>query len=312
MNERKSEEKNLLQAFYGSKAFFKIKQCLEIGKIQFSFVDKANAKNFINCYMEAEEFGAILINSIKNGTLLKALELEKAKNDTYPKAIFTSPVGGNATGNNGSPISRYFTISPGSTSEVLFTAYAFPAEKSSTGAFIKKKGSNALITLRIPCSVNDLKILAYKWSYLEKDYMGKKYCLENMKSEYTTKCEDSFAPTEYEETTSSDTVIDTKEDIPFVSGSSSHKEEKSLKGEILKLTAISKLNQVPKKPIKVCFVKQGDSKKQLICLTDKFVDQKKLSDFENQLTSRIDSNKTLDFKAEVVSKGETLYLCKFA
>ena len=43
--ERKNEERNLLAAYYGSKAFVKIKQCLEIGKVQFSFVDKENTKN---------------------------------------------------------------------------------------------------------------------------------------------------------------------------------------------------------------------------------------------------------------------------
>ena len=151
MNERKNEEKNLLAAYYGKKAFVKIKQCLEIGKIQFSFVDLANSKNFIDVYMLAEEFGAILMAGIKNGSLIKAIMTEKGKGEQYPKAIWQSPIGGNATGNNGKPISRYFEISPSSTSEVLFTAHTFPAVKNDKGDFIKEKVSKALLTLRVQC-----------------------------------------------------------------------------------------------------------------------------------------------------------------
>ena len=134
---KNNEEKNLLAAYYGKKAFVKIKQVLEIGKMQFSFVNLENAKEHVDVYMEAEEFGCILMGGIKNSTLIKALMTEKAKGEEYPKAVWTSPVGGNAKGNNGKPISRYFEISPSSKGEVLFTAYAFPATQNETGAFMK-------------------------------------------------------------------------------------------------------------------------------------------------------------------------------
>lgn len=311
----KKEEKNLLAAYYGNNAFVKIKQCLEIGKIQFSFVDKTNTKEHIDCYMEAEEFGAILMAGIKNGSLIKALVAEKEKGEQYPKAVWTSPVGGNATGNNGSPVSRYFDIAPASKGEVLFTAYAFPAEKNETGAFIKVKGSKALLTLRIPCTYNDLKILQYKWSFLEADYMSNKYTFENMKSDRQPKCEDTYSSTPIDSYESVSEEIPQEEEVPFVGSENTPKQEEPKKAvaEVVKLIAKSELTAVPNKNnIKVCNVDLNGTERQLIWLTDKFVDKAKLSQFEEQLKLRVLANKTLEFRAEVCSKGDNLYICKFA
>ena len=320
MNERKIEEKNLLAAYYGKKAFVKIKQCLEIGKIQFSFVDLANSKNFIDVYMLAEEFGAILMASIKNGSLIKAIMTEKGKGEQYPKAIWQSPIGGNATGNNGKPISRYFEISPSSTSEVLFTAHTFPAVKNEKGAFIKEKGSKALLTLRVPCSFNDLKILAYKWSFLEADYMSKKYSVENMKSDYQPRCEDTYITSQEEAKDNSIqnddyTYSSSEEDVPFVGTDTVSAAEKATviesKMKTVKLVATSALTLVNGKNIKVCHVTENGVEHRLICLMDKIKDAK-FSGFESQLSTRVSSGKTLEFRAEVAEKGNDFYLHKFA
>ena len=320
MNERKNEEKNLLAAYYGKKAFVKIKQCLEIGKIQFSFVDLANSKNFIDVYMLAEEFGAILMAGIKNGSLIKAIMTEKGKGEQYPKAIWQSPIGGNATGNNGKPISRYFEISPSSTSEVLFTAHTFPAVKNDKGAFIKEKGSKALLTLRVPCSFNDLKILAYKWSFLEADYMSNKYSVENMKSDYQPRCEDTYI-TSQEGTKDNSiqnddyTYSSSEEDVPFVGTDTVPAAEKAAviesKMKTVKLVATSALTLVNGKNIKVCHVTENGVEHRLICLMDKIKDSK-FSGFESQLSTRVSSGKTLEFRAEVAEKGNDFYLHKFA
>jgi hypothetical protein len=61
----------------------------------------------------------------------------------------------------------------------------YPAEKNETGAFISKKGAKALSIIRVSCSYADLRLLQYKWSFLEQDYMPKKYNMETMKSDYT-------------------------------------------------------------------------------------------------------------------------------
>ena len=308
--ENKNLEKNLLASYYGASAFVKIKQCLEIGKVQFSFVDLKNTKDHIDCYMEAEEFGAILMASIKSGSMIKKLLEEKAKGEQYPKAVWTSPIGGNGTGNNGKPISRYFEISPAAKGEVLFTAHAFPAIKNDKGAFIKEAGSKALLTLRIPCTYNDLKILQYKWSFLEADYMSSKYCLANMKSEYTPKVEDTYSS----EDTHSSPIFSDDDEVPYVGTDSvnEEKETKTAETKVVKLVATSELLSITGKAAKVCSVTLNGQSKRLICLTDRFQDTKKLSDFETQLKKQISSNKTLEFKGEVAEKGNDIYLCKFA
>lgn len=333
MKEERNEEKNVLAAYYGSKAFVKIKQCLEIGKVQFSFVDKANSSQHIDCYMEAEEFGAILMAGIKNGTLINAIVVEKKKGEQYPKAVWQSPIGGNATGNNGRPVSRYFTISPASNGEVLFTGYAYPAEKNSTGAFIKVKDSQPLITLRVPCTYNDLRVLQYKWSFLEADYMGKKYTLENMKSTYVRQetGENTALQSITTQSASEPDVVDnaaeapqTSSDaeddgVPFVS-SNTPTEASQMPSEPtgasepmpLKLIAVSALKAVPNRDnTKVCKVTQDGVEKRLICITNKIMDNR-FGDFEKQLADRVSQKQTLSFGAYVSAVGEDLYLLKFA
>lgn len=187
-----NKEPDVLAAWYSEKSFVKIKQVLDIGKILFSFVNKVKPDENIDCYMTAEEFGALLMNDIKTKVFFRLLSEEKAKGEQYPKPIWTSPIGGSESGGN--TISRYFNIAPGSRSEVVLTAMCFPADKNSTGAYIQKKGSKALITLRVPCTYNDLKILQYKWSFLENDYMSKKYSVENTTSSYSRKVKETNQP----------------------------------------------------------------------------------------------------------------------
>nr|MCR4904043.1 hypothetical protein [Butyrivibrio sp.] len=303
--------------------FMKSKQCLEIGKIQFSFVDSENPKNHIDVYMSAEEFGALLMSSVKNGFLFKALISEKGKGDKYPKAVWVSPIGGNGTGNNGKPISRYFEISPSTTSEVLFTAYCFPAERSSTGAFIKIKGSKPLFALRVACSFNDLKILQYKWSFLESDYMSKKYSLKNMTQMRSQEGPDKKTDTPISEqgkektSTNSFSYNSGDDDVPFVGTDNtkpSNDKENLIETKMatIKLVATSVLETVPGKNIKVCHVTEDSIEKRLICLMDKIADSKKFEQFENQLYQRVSSKHSLEFKAEVVKKGNDLYFTKFA
>lgn len=332
-NNNKAPENNVLAAFYGSLAFVKIKQCLEIGKILFSFVELKNPKNNIDCYMEAEEFGAILMASVKNGSLIKNLMAEKAKGEQYPKAVWTSPIGGNATGNSGKPISRYFEISPAAKGEVLFTAHAFPAEKNDKGAFIKQRGAKALLTLRIPCTYNDLRILQYKWSFLEADYMGNKYTVANMKSAYQPNIDDTYtSASPIPEDVQNDYVEAPDEDVPSV-GTSSKEDKKEVKPsaeaksaeektdqkstktastKVVKLIATSELTALGDKPIKVCKVLLDNEEKRLICMTDKFVDTDKFSQFEKQLSAQVKKRNSLEFKGEIAEKGNDLYLCKFA
>lgn len=208
----KNEEKDVLDAYYGVKAFVKIKQCLEIGKMLLSFVSLKNAADHIDCYMEAEEFGALLMDEIRTGVLRKKLIEEKNKGEQYPKSVWTSNIGGNPTENNGKPICRFFTISPGSTQEVVIKASMYPAHVNSTGAYIIDKDENGklvppLLTLTVGLPYNGLKITQYKWSFLEKDYMTKKYCMENMKSNWHSKAASSEQSNTPQSTANNDTNI---------------------------------------------------------------------------------------------------------
>ncbi len=324
-SEKKSEDRSVIDAFYSKKAFVKIRQCLEIGKVQFSFVDAASPKTHIDCYMLGEEFGALLMASIKNGSLIKSLIAEKAKGEQYPKAVWQSPVGGNATGNNGKPISRYFVIAPGAASEVLLTAYSYPATRNDTGAFIKVKGSSPLSTIRVPCSFNDLKILAYKWGFLENDYMSKKYCLENMKSDYAPSSDDTYVSEENgaESLEEADEYTNdpSEDDIPYVEATSakdpsSKKEKEKMieqKMNTIRLVATSALIPIEGKDgIKVCHVTKDGMEKRLICLTNRIADEKKFNDFEAQLRKMTSAGRSLTFSASVAEKGNDLYLKQFA
>ena len=182
------KENDVIHAMFNRASFVKIKQCLEIGKILFSFVNMNSADKHIDCYMDAEEFGALLMSDVKNMSLLKRIANEKTRatqaGEKYPKEVWTSPIGGTSKGMNGGPVSRSFSIAPGSSAEVVITARVYPATINDKGAFIATKGSQPLETVRVSCTLNDLRLLQYKWSWLEKEYMSAKYCMEAMKSDW--------------------------------------------------------------------------------------------------------------------------------
>lgn len=182
MPEYVNKEPEVLHDIYGGKAFVKIKQCLEIGKMLFSFVNsqEGQTKEHVDCYISAEQFG-LFCRDLSSGLLLRKLAEEKAKGEKYPKAVWFSPLGGSVV--DGNAISRSFDLAPASIAgyDAVFTAKCIPAEKNAMGAFIPKKGARATITLRVPCSIEDLRLIAYKWSWLEKDYMSAKYSMEAMK-----------------------------------------------------------------------------------------------------------------------------------
>lgn len=331
MANNETKDRDVISALYGSKAFVKIHQCLEIDKVCFSFVDKAEPKNHVDVYMEADEFGAILMADIRNKTLFNALAQEKAKGAEYPKEVYTSPVGGNATGNNGKPVSRYFTIAPGTKTDVVFTALAFPAEKNETGAFIKLKGSKAITTLRVPCSYNDLRILQYRWSFLEHEYMTQKYTMANMKSDRPAKKPDDV------QSGHKDAQEGEKEDeIPYVGSDSTEPEKSATRG---KQTPAKQAEPAPadagekKKPskksdpikkryvaitalestgasMKTCKVKDGESVKLLVCLTNKIKDER-FPEFEEKLAAKVEKGEGMQFMASVVEKDDNVYLINF-
>ena len=190
------KEPEVLHRMDGRNVILKVKQSLDIGKMQFSFVQYGadhHATSNIDCYLSAEDFG-LLMENIRSMQLQKAIAKEKANAEKegrkYPNAIYQSPLGGSM--HNGRPVSRHFTIGPGSSAEVLFTAIQSDAEKSATGAFIPKAGNST--TIRVSAKYHDLALMAYKWQWLEKDYMTKRYNMANMKSRYQPEQTDTSVP----------------------------------------------------------------------------------------------------------------------
>lgn len=305
------KEKNLLMKAYSKKTFLKIKQELDFGegKVVFSFVDQNNVSDHIDIYMDAVEFATDIAREcslVTNERLFKKLIAEKEKGESYPAAVYTSPMGGNATGNNGKPICRYFEISPASSvGDVLFTAKVFPAIKSETGAYIAEKGAKALMTLRVPCSYRDLRGMALRWEYLEKDFFSRKFTAENMKSDYTRNNADEDSAVCIPDTGNVQNVETS--DVP---NSDSSVNKTKVISE--KLTAYD--NIVELKPgLKACRVKKANSDQPLrmIIMLDK-VDAKRFDEFENALKQQLSKNKTLSFTANVAEKGNDIYLRDFA
>ncbi|MGN0240062.1 MAG: hypothetical protein ACI4CS_00085 [Candidatus Weimeria sp.] len=184
----REEEKDVLSRFDGRGVILKVRQALEIGKMEFSFVsygtdNKATAS--VDCYLDAVEF-ALLMERIRNESLQKAIFTEKQRwqssGDKYPKEVYVSPIGGSQTKNGA--VSRFFSIAPAAKQDVVFRAMAFPASVSQTGAFIAKRGEKPVASIIVSTTFHELAKMAYKWQWLEKDYMSQKYCLKNMANEY--------------------------------------------------------------------------------------------------------------------------------
>ena len=150
--------------------------------------------------------------------------------------------------------------------------------------------------------------------------MSNKYSVENMKSDYQPRCEDTYI-TSQEETKDNSiqnddyTYSSSEEDVPFVGTDTVPAAEKAAviesKMKTVKLVATSALTLVNGKNIKVCHVTENGVEHRLICLMDKIKDSK-FSGFESQLSTRVSSGKTLEFRAEVAEKGNDFYLHKFA
>lgn len=184
----REEEKDVLARFDGRGVILKVKQALEIDKMLFSFVQYGadnKLTNSVDCYLDASEFG-LLMERIRNESLQKSIFAEKQRwqssGDKYPKEIYISPIGGSHTKDGA--VSRFFSIAPAAKYDVVFRAMAFPAAVSQTGAFIAQKGAKPIATILVSTTFHELAKMAYKWQWLENDYMSHKYCMANMKNAY--------------------------------------------------------------------------------------------------------------------------------
>lgn len=183
MSTNNSTGSDMLLEVYGGKAFFKIYQCLTIGKIKFSFAKKDNPKDGIDCYVDAEDFIAdfmLLITAprgtLADGNLLERLFAERRRmqeqNSEQGNDIWTS-----RPGKGKEDTLRVMSIQPGSKTQFVFKAYESSAEKG-------QKGKQILVGF----DFRELRLLAMRWNFLYDDYkkiLQNKYSMNNMVSEFS-------------------------------------------------------------------------------------------------------------------------------
>ncbi len=173
-NHQQIEDNDLLIAIYGKENFLKVYQALEIGKIRFSFVPKNEPKNSIDCFVNADDFVSDLIDLIDSRDLVRLANAARAKQANegkkYADIIWESKAG--LAANEENAIIRKFTIQPGTSQEFAFRA---------------TQGEKSII---VGFSFKDLKLLSYRWHFLEKDWnaiMAEKYNMDAMMNQYRAK-----------------------------------------------------------------------------------------------------------------------------
>lgn len=202
--EKEEIDKDVIYAVYQKSSFFKVKQVLNLGKILFSFKSLQGKKDNIDIYMDVDDFVLGIVHGFTRN-INGERPFDKKFKDSYaasnesPREIYNSPYGGNATGNNGQPISRCFTISPKGITDrdkgrayvpmLHFCAKENKATISATGGFTPIKDAAPLKTIHVNCSFYDMEKLLLRWSYLQQDYYSKKYCLRNMQSKFVRESE---------------------------------------------------------------------------------------------------------------------------
>lgn len=166
-------------AAYGKNGFLKIKSALDMddkgenyGKVVFSFVNAIDPAKFVDCYMDVHEFN-IFMEKIHKGELKELL----ASGKTY-----TSNYGGKM--DNGSPISRYFTVGKSSITDYFFTGQKYPAEKTDKGAYKPKSGAKALVQVQVPISQDVFEERYEVWKTLYRKYLDRCITLDRFKDPY--------------------------------------------------------------------------------------------------------------------------------
>jgi hypothetical protein len=148
--------------------FMKVKaNTFGIGKVLFSFVkfDKNTNKLLSNTdyYMDMDD-ALLFANDILSGRIPQLAEIEKAKGDKYPKAIWTSKLGGKneekANRADGMALSRMFNLAPGSRQPFVFTAEERPGKTDEKGLIQPVYSGAPEVQIRVACSADDLKKLA--------------------------------------------------------------------------------------------------------------------------------------------------------
>jgi len=164
-NQNTEPERNIIE-FFNIKTFVKIKPAFNIGKIVFCFVEmnpttKA-AVTPIDCYMDIED-AALLAKKITTGRMYQLIEKERAKGEQYPAAIWQSTLGGvseekakiKGLRTDGRAVSRYFTISPGSSKYAVITAITCAGDTNEKGLIVPDAKDKNKKAVRVAMASHD-------------------------------------------------------------------------------------------------------------------------------------------------------------
>ena len=152
--------------------FMKVKaNTFNIGKVLFSFVkfDKKTMKSIesMDVYMDMDD-ALLFANDILSGRIPTLAATEKAKGEKYPKAVWSTKLGGinekkvkeRGLREDGKAISRLFNLAPGARQPFVFTAEQRPGKSDEKGLIQPEYNGRPEIQIRVACSADDLKKLA--------------------------------------------------------------------------------------------------------------------------------------------------------
>lgn len=192
-NNDTNKDNDVLVAIYGNNTFLKVYQAIEIGKIKFSFVNKDNPNDSIDCYLDCDIFNCDLIDKITSKDCNGLTPLEKLaiaekqfyaekKANARGQSVYHSPIWVSPSGVNNGNIVRKFEIQPADKTDYVFRA---------------TEGKKNIL---VGCEARFLTLLAERWKYLKVDYdvyMRQKYNKEAMKNPYHSQKMENVTPTQY-------------------------------------------------------------------------------------------------------------------
>lgn len=171
----KNQKKSLINEFAEINTldtFMKVKaNAFGIGKVLFSFVkfDKNTMKltESMDVFMDMDD-ALLFANDVLSGKIQALAVNEKAKGDKYPKAIWSTKLGGvneekvknRGLRTDGKAISRLFNLAPGARQPFVFTAEQRPGHSDEKGLIQPEYTGKPEIQIRVACSADDLKKLA--------------------------------------------------------------------------------------------------------------------------------------------------------
>ena len=195
------DEADLIYDIHGFGHLY-IKQCFEIGKIKWHFVDGKDSKKIIDVYMNPMDAKALCRMILRDYNSLEVrLEKERAKGQQWPEAAFTSNMSGGKSGND--IVARQFSLNIGAKSKYVLQAKQMPATRAEDGKTVplKKGQGNESLRFMITVAVQDyftLMGMAEAILSAVAAYERGRFTMENMLDSFRAQRSDNYQPARQE------------------------------------------------------------------------------------------------------------------